>query len=286
MLIGEATLAIAISVLMHVTWNLYARHQPRDAHPIWWVLLVHIIALGPWGLYSLATEITWNAEFALLLGLSAVANTLYFIALRQAYVNAPVALVYPLVRSSPLFIAIWSTLIFGDILSRATWLGIAISVAGLLILASTAWRNRERLAIPWAVVAMLSTSIYSLSDKAATAHLVSFGGVLGFITVGFLLSWSAVSIQIRRETGLWRPAITPRPASLIVGGLSVGLAYALVIHAMRFLPAAEVVAYTNAGIVIASLISMTVFGEHSHWRTRTMGILWICVGLTTLAVNR
>jgi hypothetical protein len=36
---GFEAVAIALSVLMHVTWNLIARHQPRDAEPLWWVLL-------------------------------------------------------------------------------------------------------------------------------------------------------------------------------------------------------------------------------------------------------
>jgi hypothetical protein len=30
----EVSLAIAASVLMHVAWNLMARHQPQDAEPL------------------------------------------------------------------------------------------------------------------------------------------------------------------------------------------------------------------------------------------------------------
>jgi hypothetical protein len=30
-------LAVAVSVGMHVTWNLIARRQPADAFPLWWV---------------------------------------------------------------------------------------------------------------------------------------------------------------------------------------------------------------------------------------------------------
>jgi len=49
MLIYGAALAVAVSVVMHVTWNLIARHQARDAYPLWWVLLAHLVLLGPWG---------------------------------------------------------------------------------------------------------------------------------------------------------------------------------------------------------------------------------------------
>lgn len=48
-MINGAALAVAASVVMHVTWNLIARHQARDAYPLWWVLLAHLVLLGPWG---------------------------------------------------------------------------------------------------------------------------------------------------------------------------------------------------------------------------------------------
>jgi drug/metabolite transporter (DMT)-like permease len=55
---------------------------------------------------------------------------------------------------------------------------------------------------------------------------------------------------------------------------------------MRFLPAAEVVAYSNAGIVIAILFSVVVFKEYAHWRQRFAGALLICAGLFSLAAGR
>ncbi len=30
-----AVVAIGLSMLMHVTWSLIARHRPRDAEPLW-----------------------------------------------------------------------------------------------------------------------------------------------------------------------------------------------------------------------------------------------------------
>lgn len=286
MLTGEAGLAIGASVLMHVTWNLMARHQPREAEPLWWVVLAHILLLGPWGLYCLATEVRWTGEFGLLLALSAAANALYFHGLQRAYEHGPVALVYPLVRSSPLLIALWSTLLFGESVGHWAWAGIAVSIGGLLLMAATAWRSGEGRAIPWALAAMLATSVYSLSDRAATAYVASFGGLLGFITVGYSLSWLLMTARRVRRGGRWRPAAGIAPLPLLVGGLCVGLAYALVIHAMRALPAAEVVAYTNAGIVIAGAISMAVFRERTRWQARTAGIALVCLGLGTLAMGR
>jgi phosphonate utilization associated putative membrane protein len=280
------TVAIGLSVLMHVTWNLMARHQPRDAEPLWWVLLAHIVLLGPWGLYCLFSEVQWNAQFAVLLCTSALSNAVYFFALTRAYSHAPVALVYPLVRSSPLLIAIWGWFFFAESLGASAWLGIALNVAGLLLMASTGRRSSEGRALPWAMLAMLATSIYSLSDKLATGHVASFGGLMGYITVGYLTAWVMMSFRLRVDSGRWMPPARIGSGVMIAGGLCVGTAYALVIHAMRSLPPAEVVAYSNAGIVIAIFSSIVVFKEYAYWRLRCAGALLICAGLLSLAAGR
>ena len=105
---NSAALALVTSVIMHVTWNLIARHQARDAYPLWWVLLAHLVLLGPWGLYSLFTEVQWTPALVKWVVISASANVVYFMGLRRAYDYAPVAFVYPLVHSSPILIALWS----------------------------------------------------------------------------------------------------------------------------------------------------------------------------------
>lgn len=283
---GFEAAAIGLSVLMHVTWNLIARHQPRDAQPLWWVLLGHLVLVAPWGLHRLVVETQWSWPLLGLLLTSAAANVLYFQGLQVAYRHAPEAFVYPLVRSSPLLIAGWSLLFFGESLGALAWTGIAISVLGLVAMARTARGNDERKALPWTLLAMLATSIYSLSDKAATAHIAGFGGIVGYLSVGYLAAWLVMTWQLRRRTGRWTPTARPDAGALLVGSLCVGLAYALVIHAMRSLPAAEVVAYTNAGMVLASVMSMRVFHERTQWRQRAAAAGVVCAGLACIAVGR
>ncbi len=280
------TAAIGLSVLMHVSWNLIARHQPRDCEPLWWVLLGHALLVAPWGVYRLALDAQWDAHLLLLMGVSAGANALYFHGLSRAYRLAPVSLVYPLVRSSPLLIAVWSLLFFGESLGVLAWIGIAISVVGLTLMAHTGRGHSEGRALPWALLAMLATSVYSLSDKAATAQIPGFGGLVGYLSVGYFAAWLAISVNLRRATGAWIPIARPGVAAWLIGSLCIGLSYALVIHAMRTLPAAEVVAYTNAGIVIATLASLLVFKERTRWRWRITATVIICAGLICLAWGR
>lgn len=281
----SATLALTLSVVMHVCWNLMARHLPRDAYPLWWVLLAHLLLIAPFGLVEFIRHADWSVTLFLLLALSAGANAVYFVGLARAYELAPVALVYPLVRSSPLLIAIWGTLLFNQSLTLVAWCAIGVSIIGLGVLASVSSAHADSRGIRWALLAMLATSVYSLSDKAATVHISSFAGLIGFLSVGYLVAWLALTWRLLRRTGHWLPAQTIGWPAFVIGGSCIGLAYALVIHAMRTLPAAEVVSYTNAGIVMATLLSVFHFGERSHWRRRLVGTLIITAGLGLLATG-
>lgn len=278
----DPEIAVVLSVMMHVTWNLIARYQSSSAFPLWWVLLAHLVIFAPWGFWSLVTQVDWTFSFILLLLISASANVVYFMGLRQAYHHAPVPLVYPLVRSSPLLIAFWSMLLLGESLGIWAWIGIIVSVAGLVILALSSGSTADKRALPWAMVAMLATSVYSLSDKVAVASLQSFGAIVGFISVGYLASWLALTLLLYRQTAGWRPKRCISPLALLAGGFCIGLAYALVVFAMKQMPSAVVVAYSNAGIILASLISIIFFRERTAWQQRVLAAVTILVGIVMI----
>lgn len=278
----QAAVFIAMSVCMHVVWNLMARQQPKARYVLWWVLIGHLVLLAPWGLYSLFQHTAFTPEFMALAATSATANALYFLGLKKAYDHAPVALVYPLVRSSPLLIALWGLWLFDQHLSVAAWLGIGISVLGLALLADTGRGSTNKAALPWAFLAMLCTSVYSLSDKAATVHIESLSGLLGFVSFGYFAAWLALTAEMKISSGRWVPAERPPVWMIAVGGVCVGLAYVLVIAAMRSMPAAVVVAFTNAGIVLATLASIFLFKENEHWKMRVVAASTIVGGLLVL----
>jgi phosphonate utilization associated putative membrane protein len=278
-----AALALTAAVLMHVAWNLLARASHPDSRFLWWALVGYLVILGPWSLYSLATEARWSYGLAGLLVVSALANCLYFLVLGAAYRLAPVALVYPIARSSPLLIALWSSLLFGEVIATAGWLGILVSVGGLLLMASSAWHGDGRRVLALAVTAAFATSIYSVSNKFAVASLPTYGSQLGLVSFDLTSSFIALSIEQRVRFGRWRPATVPPIIRWLPAGLFIGNAYGLVIFAMQYLSAAYAVAFTNAGIVIAGLLSIFAFKEREHAGRRIAAIAVITVGLGLLA---
>lgn len=281
---SSALFAISLSVLMHVSWNLLARYVEPRCNFLWWGLLAHIVILGPWALWRLIADSHWNINLLFALIVTALANTVYFLSLRKAYHFAPVALVYPIARSSPILIAIWAWLLFGQEISLGGIIGITISVIGLWILAGSPRNGNTTSALAWALLAAFATSIYSLSDKIAVEFLPTFGAQLGFITVGYLVSFIGLSLFQYREIGSLIPRYRPKLLYILVGGLFIGTAYALVVRAMLELPAAYVVTYTNAGIVLATILSIWVFKERENWKQQIFASSVISIGLLTLGI--
>ena len=54
---------------------------------------------------------------------------------------------------------------------------------------------------------------------------------------------------------------------------------------MQYLSAAYAVAFTNAGIVLAGLLSIFAFGERERAGTRLVAIVVIACGLAVLALS-
>jgi drug/metabolite transporter (DMT)-like permease len=149
-------------------------------------------------------------------------------------------------------------------------------------LAASSRKGDTHHALPWTATAAFATSIYSLSDKFAVPFLPGFAEQLGFITVGYAASFIGLSIVQHKETKRWVPPTRPAWIYILAGGLFIGTAYALVVRAMRDLPASHVVSFTNVGIVLAVILSITLYREREHWRQRMLGGLIVSGGLALL----
>ena len=64
----------------------------------------------------------------------------------------------------------------------------------------------------------------------------------------------------------------------------MGIAYALVIHAMLFLPAAYVVTFTNAGLALATMLSIFIFKEYERAVTRLTTVVVISLGIVCVGI--
>lgn len=280
-------LAIGISVLLHVSWNLLTRRTPSDANFLWWIVGLYVLVFAPFTLPDFIRSAEQSPILYLCAAISGTTNGLYFLALRNAYHQAPASAVYPMVRSSPILIALVEVLIFDVNIPLISWCAILVAAFGLWMIATSSHDGLTRLsrAWPYALFAALMTVVYSLSDKAATSNIQGINGALGYVCVNYAISWAFLCFDQKRRTGRWTPRIVPTILSLVIGTLSVGAAYALVIYAMRSLPAAYAVTLTNAGIVLTVLLGIVWLKEYEGWKKRASGSGLIVIGLIIIGVS-
>jgi phosphonate utilization associated putative membrane protein len=279
-------LAVGLSVLLHVLWNLLTRRTHSDANFLWWIVGLHVLTFAPFALPGFLQAAAQSPVLYLCAAISGVANGLYFLGLRAAYHTAPASAVYPMVRSSPLLIAVIETLFFARDFPPLSWLAILVAAAGLWLIATSSHDGVRRLsrAWPYALFAAAMTVIYSLSDKVAAAYLDGLDVALGYVCVNYAIGWLFLCGEQKLRTQRWVPSVTPSRRSLLIGALGVGTAYALVIYAMRWLPAAYAVTLTNAGIVLTVLLGIVWLKEHEGWRQRVAGAGLVVAGLLAVGV--
>lgn len=280
-------LAVGLSVLLHVSWNLLTRRTHSDANFLWWIVGLHVLTFAPFALPAFLHAAQSVPAVYLYAAISGTANGLYFLGLRAAYHAAPASAVYPMVRSSPLLIAVVETLFFARDFPLLSWLAILVAASGLWLIATSSHDGVRRLskAWPYALFAASMTVVYSLSDKAAAAHLDGLDVALGYVCVNYAIGWLFLCGEQKRRTQRWIPVVIPSKRALLIGTLGVGTAYALVIYAMRWLPAAYAVTLTNAGIVLTVLLGITWLKEHEGWRQRAAGAGLVVAGLVLLGAS-
>lgn len=280
-------LAVGLSVVLHVSWNLLTRRTPSEANFLWWIVGLYVLVFAPFTLPNFIHATELSSVLYICAAISGTTNGLYFLALRSAYHQAPASAVYPMVRSSPLFIAITETLFFDRSFPIFSWCAILVAATGLWIIATSAHDGLTRISRVWpyALFAAFMTVVYSLSDKVAASNMQGINSALGYVCVNFAISWIFLCLEQKWRTGRWIPSTIPASISLIIGTLGVGTAYALVIYAMRWLPAAYAVTLTNAGIVLTVLLGVVWLKEDEGWCRRVTGSSLVVVGLIVIGLN-
>jgi len=278
MLSIDPGLAIALSVGLHVLWNLLARSSGDAPGFMWWALLGHGLITAP--LLGMLL-VHWPPGLLPWLAISTAAIVGYILCLGRAYDLAPAGVVYPVARCSPLPIAFAAWAWSGHQPSPLGWGGILVGVCGLWLLARSTG-TFDRRGLPWALGAAACTTVYAISDREAAQILDGLAGAVGFVTAIYSTT-ALVLFAWRRARGRGLPRRPPW-WRLLAGSLCIGSAYALVIHALRRIPPAEAVTYTNAGIVIAVLLGIAVLGERQHWTRRLIATVVITTGLVLLGL--
>lgn len=220
--------------------------------------------------WSLVAEFT--APIYIMLALTGFCQAAYLVGLTLAYQRGELSVLYPLIRSSPLLILLFGSLVLGtlDRISPGAVLGIGLIVAGCVFLPMLHFRDIRlshyaNAATLFALLAATATAGYSLIDDTATRWIRALPGqshhpgtiafvyvVLQFWSASF---WMALLVGLKSDwrVPMWRGQTRHREA-IKVGLLMMGT-YALVVWAMAY---ARDVSYVAALRQISILIGVAM----------------------------
>jgi len=268
--------------------DLAKKGEDKEAY-MWIMVTTSLFTLLPVYLIILPD---WSFPLAALpyMLVSAVAETLYFISLGKAYEHGDLSVVYPLARSSPLFLTILAVLFLNESISAWGVVGIATMVIGVYTIHLESFtlkditlplRSLRGRASQFALLTALWTTVYSLTDKmgvtavdpvAYSLWLEAF--IVPMMTVAIL--WRRGKDALVRE---WRNSRVNATA----GGFLMRFGYVLVLIAMSQVQVSYILALRQLSVVLGAAAGVLLLRE-KYGRVRLVSSTIIFLGVYILAV--
>jgi uncharacterized membrane protein len=253
-----------LSAVLHPLWNaLIKRGGGPEASFMGMMVMMALLSLAATAVIGADLMAAWKVWHLILI--SAFGLVLYGSALVMTLRHGDLSAYYPIIRSSPVFIVAASVVFFGQGYAAPMLLGIAMVVVGAFLVQH---RPGTRLlddprTLTYALLAMCSTGIYSISDAFAM-RVVEPPVLLFWVTILFLPAYGVVMRAIGGPSlgwgGLFAWVRTPwRSAG--VGSIAFA-SYYLILTAFSW--GGEVAAVTSmrqASIPISVLIGGLWLGE-------------------------
>lgn len=275
---------LLFSAFLHALWNGLLRQAGDKYIAMWWALLIEAAVTLPF--LWLAPPIPpdgWIFVFA-----SAGLEALYCLLLMSAYRYGDFSVVYPIARgTSPGLLALWAYLFLGERPSLIAGLGIAVLVAGLIVVGINSRRTATAgtpsyRSVGLALAVAVLISLYSVVDGAAVQKINAFSysaHIFALIPLMLtpLMFWRYGTQNL---VNVWRLS-APR---LIITGILMAGSYLLVLLVYQIAPVGYAGAVREVSVVFAALLGRVWFQEQVGLQ-RAIGIACIFGGVLLVTVG-
>ena len=288
----SAILLVLLSAAMHALRNFFNKKALDKQAFVWWYEVLGILFFTPLFLFTLLQEGTDTHISIPFIFLSGFVHFIYWYFLTKALDKGDLSLIYPIMRSSPALVLIFSITILGEDVS-------ALGVAGILLVAIGVYTiNMESLAfselfrpframtrdraIQFAFLTLFSVAGYTLVDKLAVSqmHPVIFAYIYPWISLslfsGYIFKAKPTDV-LKKE---WR---THKGSILVCGVLSI-FGYFLILVAFTIERMSYVAGLRQLSIVFAVLLGGHILKEkNKRIRITSSIIIFIGAYLITIA---
>ena len=193
---------------------------------------------------------------------SVAIHCVYFSLVAVAYRTGELSFAYPIMRgSAPLFTAVLTAVILGELIGGGGWLGILLLCAGIFWLARDGWRsaNSQKHALAFALLNAVVIVAYTIVDglgvrasENAWSYVLwlFFLNMFPLLAIGFASHARAV---LSVPVGGWLKGFA--------GGLCSLCAYGLALWAMTQAPIALVAALRETSVLIGTALGALLLKE-------------------------
>jgi len=280
-------LLVIASAVSHAFWNLLAKRGTDKGVFLWLMTLTSLFTMLPI-FYVLLPD--WRLPMAAVpyLVVSGIAEMFYFLFLGRAYDVGDLSVVYPLARSSPLFLFVLAVVFLGEEVSVWGFVGIFLVVLGVYMIHLKGLSMRGFVkpiaslrgrASQFALLTALCTSIYSLVDKVGVTVVSSLAYAfwLDFFVVAFLTPVVLWRRSWRAATAEWEGNVP----QILVAGFLMRFGYVLVLVAMSLAQVSYILAVRQLSVVIGVALGVGLLGE-KYGRIRLLSSVVIFTGIIIL----
>jgi len=285
-------LLVLLSAVMHALRNFIIKKAADKQAFVWWYEIFGIIFFTP--VFALTLLSHGIETFALtpLILISGVLHFLYWLFLAKSLETGDLSLVYPIMRSSPALVLIFSITILGEKVSAVGILGILLVVIGVYtigmekITLSELYRPiravRTDRATRFALLTLVSVAAYSLVDKTAVAsmHPIVFAYFYPWISIFFFSFYIRKTKGNGELIGEW----TANKSSILVCGVLSIFGYFLILWAFTIERVSYIVGLRQLSIVFAVLLGGQFLNEGKKFiRISASAVIFIGAYLIAIA---
>ncbi|GMV84098.1 MAG: hypothetical protein AMXMBFR7_52820 [Planctomycetota bacterium] len=292
-----AIVLVLISCVSHATWNLWTKQSSKG---------LNFFLLGSLGVLAAGLPVFWlwdgagilqaRPELFVCLAVTGCFQAAYYLGLVKAYRLGDISVVYPLVRTTPIFVLLLAGTLRGLWPAWPAAVGIVLVVFGCFLLPwqpGKGIRLKDYLnrASAWAIFAALASSGYTLIDDLGMSYMVErFPRPQAAFLYGYLEWLSstvalALGARLVAEPETFRRVWTLEARRALTVGLLIFGTYLLILWAYSLsTQVSYVAAMRQFSIVLGVLAGITLLKE-SGGRTRILASAVIVVGLILIGLS-
>jgi len=279
---------ILLSALTHTLWNLLAKRSLNKFIYAWLMKVFEFLIYLPIGAYLFVnagiSDIGWLYVVA-----SGVIHLFYWVFLFNSYKYGDLSIVYPISRSSPVFVTIFAVIFLKEKLLPIGVSGIISVMLGTYLLSMESLRARiysftdlRSRSLFFAFLTALTITSYSLVDKIGALYVNPILYVWLFETLSLLLLTPLVmrskenreQIRIEWRDNKWAAALS---------GFLVLFSYSLIIFVMRLSQLSYIVTVRQVSVVFSVILGGTILKE-KNLKTRLFSSILIFIGLILISI--